>query len=463
MIPSSLNPMGINRDYPLMTFEKDGNLFSSEMESGVYSSITGEKVIYATTTRSVDLIPVVPNTVYTLSRDRMAENSGKNLGVRVYSISKVYIHLDPLILSNGLNSVTFTTGADVYYIGVNNDTTDLSTLYTLNKGTVAIPYEPYNPHTYSVEGQSMQEVRSVSKNLADPNKILSGYDSLGGGVTTTKVIVSATKYKALLIKIVPNTSYTVSKQYVGDRFRAFFFTNNPIENPSEISKGGNYNDGFTILAYLTAPSDCNWLFIVLTNDDIPYPTGWVQVEQNTTVTPYQPFVPLAPSPSPQYPSPIISNYPKGVYKTNLGFYIRLYDDLRGIGEVRDKITVDVGTKEKLLTKKWGLRIIPNTTPWNGDWGTNNRVLEYVSNRKIGFNSLGLSNIATVFNNSIGGGTNSMGVYSLNNVTYWYPDIRVMGLLGNETLTEANTKLRTWLTNNLVYFTYVLLTPINQPL
>ena len=56
------------------------------------------------------------------------------------------------------------------------------------------------------------------------------------------------------------------------------------------------------------------------------------------------------TPSPEYPSPIISNYPKGVYKTPWG-YIRLYDDLRGIGEYRDKITVDVGTGEKILTKK----------------------------------------------------------------------------------------------------------------
>ena len=59
------------------------------------------------------------------------------------------------------------------------------------------------------------------------------------------------------------------------------------------------------------------------------------------------------TPSPDNTIPIISNYPKGVYKTNLGFYIRLYEDLRGIGEYRDKITVNKVTGEKMLTKNIG--------------------------------------------------------------------------------------------------------------
>jgi len=157
-----------------------------------------------------------------------------------------------------------------------------------------------------INGKSEQVQTVQGKNLLDPDKIMTGYDSYGRDIYSTRVITedNYTLYQSFLLKVKPETRYQVSKENLSTRFRGFFFAKNPIENPSEISIGGQYMDASSTVLYATAPANANWFFVVLTNNKDTHPTGWVQVEEGTTATPYEPFVPN--SPSPDYPSPIKS-------------------------------------------------------------------------------------------------------------------------------------------------------------
>ena len=63
----------------------------------------------------------------------------------------------------------------------------------------------------------------------------------------------------------------------------------------------------------------------------------------------------ADSPSPDYPSPITTNMPAGTYKYTSGddiYEFTLTDDLRGIGEVTDKIVFDKVTNKGYVEKKY---------------------------------------------------------------------------------------------------------------
>jgi hypothetical protein len=76
----------------------------------------------------------------------------------------------------------------------------------------------------------------------------------------------------------------------------------------------------------------------------------IQIEEGSTMTEWKPYT-TNPTPTVDNPSPIISNYPKGRYKTNLpGITIKLDDDLRGLDEYKDYVEVDVVTKETSITR-----------------------------------------------------------------------------------------------------------------
>ena len=185
---------------------------------------------------------------------------------------------------------------------------------------------------WEVEGQSTQEVRSVSANLFDKSrrnisKFVRGVDG--------DLFDSASSDSSDYIPINPNTNYTISGSVDGIDTALCW-----------------YDDSKNILSHVystngvkTSPNNAKFARMTIRKTNV----DTFQFELGTTATPYQPFVP---GPSPQYPSPIISNYPKGVYKTPWG-YIRLYDDLRGIGEYRDKITYNKATGEKVLTNNIG--------------------------------------------------------------------------------------------------------------
>lgn len=128
-------------------------------------------------------------------------------------------------------------------------------------------------------------VKVRNKNLA--NKLIN-YRTHGGDKYTTKVVKAENgDMQGYLVEIKPNTPYTFTKDRADTRFRAFFFVNNPIENPDEISIGGGYSDNFAILN-LTSPPNARYCFLYATYNYTTSPFKWCQIEEGTKITSYEP-------------------------------------------------------------------------------------------------------------------------------------------------------------------------------
>ena len=83
-------------------------------------------------------------------------------------------------------------------------------------------------------------------------------------------------------------------------------------------------------------------------------------EAGSVETEFEEYTSGIPIPSPENPSPIVSKYTKGRYKTNLpGITIKLDDDLRSVPcGVSDYVEVDIVTKEKYISRQI-FRTIPS--------------------------------------------------------------------------------------------------------
>lgn len=224
MIPYRLNPMGIDRDYPLMEFEKDGNLVNQ-----------------------TDIEGTLNNEPYTIT----------------------------------FASFPFETG--IYTHSVDVDTTGMTT------GGLRVQILLYEEDGVTIEGGS------------------GGYTSVPYGQERARYSKSYNLIKGRKVVV-------------------------------RISRSVNTTAGETYKTY-------NTMFCKGTNPTYEaYNPYTYSVEGQSTQVGI---------PSPENPIPIVSNYPKGVYKTNLPSvpYIRLYEDLRGIGIYKDKVVVNIQTKQKMLTKK----------------------------------------------------------------------------------------------------------------
>jgi prepilin-type N-terminal cleavage/methylation domain-containing protein len=305
-----------------------------------------------------------------------------------------------------------------------------------------------------VSGKSSQTNTVQGKNLIDSNKIMVGYNSNGGNVTTTQVLKNDINYANILtyiIRIDETKTYFLKLESGGSQGRFFFYDRYPMNDSSITSIGGSYVGGAT--SYSIAPVvGSKWLFIVLTRDKINFPIGKVQLEIGTSATDYEDFIPQTPTTA--YRSDIL-NVSGNIYADDT--VVRTLPILREALSNRDTFEVINGS----LNRNIGEAVLSNTLVWN-DWNaTTKRVLHTPTPlRLLGFNSLGLSNFSSVLNNSMGV-FNSIGVYEFNQTTYWYPDWNEMGLSGEETMANANQGLQEWLTGRSLKYNYVLATPTSN--
>ena len=151
-------------------------------------------------------------------------------------------------------------------------------------------------------------------------------------------------------------------------------------------------------------------------------------------------------------------------------YIRLYDDLRGIGTVRDKITVNVSTKEKLLTKKIGGNKIftgEDTFSYRSDIGSSDGFSRFyigIPNRLAGNDKIIASHFKTIPSHTVLDN-------GLRNISDWVEFQINNSIIGAIVTDDTNTlinKFKAWLAVQYNVGTplisqYQLATPINQPL
>ena len=129
------------------------NLFDGELESGTISNLAGEDTPQTNGIRGIGFIKIQPNTTYTLSNSH-----GYSMAVHYYDYNKNFIQAD-----NISNNSTYTTPSKADYCRIRTGTgspqNDLSSLFQLEKGEIATPYEPYAESTQYLP--NVGELRSV--------------------------------------------------------------------------------------------------------------------------------------------------------------------------------------------------------------------------------------------------------------------------------------------------------------
>lgn len=120
------------------------NLWDEQTELGLISTTTGQNTPSTTQIRSVNYIPVKPNTTYFIT---LGSNSSNWCAVETYKIDKTFLSN----LGSVVNNHTFTTPDNCYYIRFYLSAS-YGTTYNhdimLNEGTTALPYEPYGTNWY---------------------------------------------------------------------------------------------------------------------------------------------------------------------------------------------------------------------------------------------------------------------------------------------------------------------------
>mgnify|MGYP004577909361 FL=1 len=134
----------------------------------------------------------------------------------------------------------------------------------------------------STTGKHAVPIRIFGKNML---KIISGYSTNGGGLTTTSIQKNS-KGIIAIAKVVPNSKYTYTSSKSASDERYFFFENNPIDT-SEVSVGGVYGP-VGKPRIITIPDNVNYIAFRVTIDGVNI-TENLQLESGTTATEYEPY------------------------------------------------------------------------------------------------------------------------------------------------------------------------------
>ena len=134
------------------------NFFDEEMEVGTLNNSTGATEIDANKMRSVNFIPIKPNTTY-----GVYNNTGVNLYIYSYGVDKSFIAFDNTGMVTGS---TFTTGASTYYIKFRTQNNpSYSNNISINYPSSDTQYHAYKGNIYTVEfGQTIYGGRLIYSN-----------------------------------------------------------------------------------------------------------------------------------------------------------------------------------------------------------------------------------------------------------------------------------------------------------
>ena len=144
--------------YDNVSITQNGKNLMPEWEQGTISTGTGENSASSNAIRSIGYIPVVPNTLYTISRI----GTGTTVGVRCYDKDKNYIGIGGVgtttvegnnntnPINQSINKATIKVLEGCYYLRFNDYTTNLTNQYQLEVGEVATAYDSYKSETFTM-------------------------------------------------------------------------------------------------------------------------------------------------------------------------------------------------------------------------------------------------------------------------------------------------------------------------
>ena len=163
----------VKADTPTEVKVCGNNLFDGLLEVGAIDSNTGNNTNVTTSTRSVNYIPVIPNTTYTITR----EITGKNIRTRFYDKNKTYIEYGFTPVNTPM---TFTAkeGYAFLRLELRGGTVDEKVQVEFGNAT---EYEPYISETITAtqDGTELDSICPIMNFLADGDITVDYYSSFG--------------------------------------------------------------------------------------------------------------------------------------------------------------------------------------------------------------------------------------------------------------------------------------------
>lgn len=301
-----------------------------------------------------------------------------------------------------------------------------------------------------IEGASYQEHSMQGKNLA------SSVVYLQGSSYNNAVVAEIEDFQ-------PDTVYTLSIDLpVGERFyiNEYIFKEGPVATP--VGTGNRISMKVTTVSALSKDN-------VLQYNNNQYGVGWriykvsngytasgtasnFQIERGDTATPYEPFIPS--SPSPKYPSPILSanNFTITASKDGKSNSVTINDTLRSnlSKTVRDTYEIIDG----VLTKVQRLNEVVFDGSEDENWTLLNNQTDYVE-FSLPYN-MGTTGVLNSVNSHFPNTTSSRIVLVGNSVCLRFPKS-----VSNYPIDVASFKL--WLQSNPLTVLYELPAPIYAPI
>ena len=328
------------------------------------------------------------NTTYTISGQN--SNIVKVLGFSSLEEGTIGIQLAYIDNQNLTPPKTFYSGNyEFYVISMYPPTNTTISNLQIEEGSNATQYDPFNLHggQYYVDGITTQQTRNGRQlyNVNDVQTMTSGMtvDEEGWiSVSYDNTIGTSTKYFNYFtnnLDLKPNTQYSIITEIKEVSGNLTLYSANRMNN------GGQFVNS---VSYAFDSSKSNLVYKRLNTtiksfDGVVYglrtfvqfskgQSGSIKfrlsVLEDTTINEnnfvYEPY---GISPSPSYPSEIINKYPSGTYKTiieNKPYIIKLDDDLRSVGEVADRLWLDITNNIAEVEKKIGKIVLNGSENWN---------------------------------------------------------------------------------------------------
>ena len=267
--------------------DKSKNLCDNIWESGRYTITEGKLFDDASAIRTANFINCKPSTTYTITtfnRDRIYNFNEYNNGVFIRATQ-----------GNDQNPRTITTSATTNQINFSMSRWSENTVIQIEEGETATPYQEYYDG-YKISGKSCE------KNLFDYNKLTYGYyfnpttgEYMANHVSCTTGYIKFNKCNITISGLYNQTSsyvgyYDINYNYIGRS------AGNPVTE-HKLTVGSVIADS----SYKGHVVPANTEYITLniyknntvnpdiTNEIIKENIKYLQIEENSTATPYEPY------------------------------------------------------------------------------------------------------------------------------------------------------------------------------
>lgn len=256
--------------------DKSKNLFDGETRNGYYSA--GEFKVNSSNLANVNPIEIKPNTYYTGSGDVPPR-------MTIYDSDMNFV---------SYHSGTFLSPSNAKYMNIHANG---ATYFQVEEGIQATAYEPYYDG-YKVSG------KNIGKNLLDYNKLTYGYYfNPSTGEYTTHVASCATGYiKFNKCNISISGLFNQTSSYVGYYDADYNFIGRSSANPvteHKLTVGSVSVIADSSYKGYVIPANTEYITLSIyrnstvnpntTNETIKENIKYLQIEENSTPTPYEPY------------------------------------------------------------------------------------------------------------------------------------------------------------------------------